>query len=106
MPGMLRSILVTKRQLVLACFTSAALVAPFVVRAEHTRAWRETDYAEFERGNAKGVALRSDGKLMPAPKFAAFADPNVAYLWALRLDSSGRLYAAGGSDAKVVRFDD
>jgi hypothetical protein len=28
------------------------------------------------------------------------------YLWALRADSRGRVYAAGGSDAKVLRFDD
>ncbi|MGH9747872.1 MAG: hypothetical protein ACRD59_17395 [Candidatus Acidiferrales bacterium] len=74
--------------------------------AEHTRTWRESDAGEFEKGTAKGVAIRSDGKLMPAPKFSPFSDPNLAYLWALRLDSKGRLYAAGGSDAKVLRFDD
>ena len=43
---------------------------------------------------------------MPAPKFVPFADPNLAYLWQLRFDSHGRLYAAGGSDAKVLRFDE
>ncbi|MFZ0636987.1 MAG: hypothetical protein WAM08_15810, partial [Candidatus Acidiferrales bacterium] len=81
-----------------------AVSAPAV--AEHTRFWRQSDYTEFARGNAKGVAMRSDGLLMPAPHFAPFADPNVAYLWAVRLDSHGRLYAAGGSNAKVVRFDE
>jgi WD40 repeat protein len=83
-----------------------ALIIPVPAHAEHTRYWRQTDSAEFERGTAKGVAIRSDGKLMPAPKFAPFSDPNLAYLWALRLDSHSRLYAAGGSDAKVLRFDD
>ena len=43
---------------------------------------------------------------MPAPKFAPFSDPNLAYIWALRIDSHGRLYARGRSDAKVLRFDD
>jgi len=85
----------------------AALVllwaAPAV--AEHTRFWRQSEYAEFSKGTPHGVALRSDGRLMPAPRFAQFADPNMAYLWALRLDSKNRLYAAGGSNAKVVRFD-
>jgi len=88
-----------------ACLLASSL-APIVSYAEHTRFWRQTDYNEFEKGTAKGVALRSDGKLMPAPKFTSFSDPNVAYLWALRLDSKERLYAAGGSDAKVMRFDD
>jgi hypothetical protein len=82
------------------------LIVPIAALAEHTRTWRQSDFSEFERGTANGVAIRSDGKLMPAPKFAPFSDPNLAYLWALRADSRGRLYAAGGSNAKVLRFDD
>jgi hypothetical protein len=78
-------------------------VAPAV--AEHTRFWRQSDYDAFQKGDAKGVALRSDGKLVLAPKFAPFADASLAYLWSLRLDSHSNLYAAGGSNAKVVKFD-
>ena len=78
-------------------------VAPAI--AEHTRFWRQSDYDAFQKGDAKGVALRSDGKLVLAPKFAPFADASLAYLWSLRLDSHGNLYAAGGSNAKVVKFD-
>jgi flavin-binding protein dodecin len=88
------------------CLLAAVVLLPMAARAEHTRYWRESDSAEFEKGTAKGVAIRSDGKLMPAPRFAPFSDPSLAYLWALRLDSRGRLYAAGGSDARVLRFDD
>jgi hypothetical protein len=73
--------------------------------AEHTRFWRQSRYDEFEKGTAHGVAMRSDGKLLLAPQFADFGDANLAYLWALRFDSKGNLYAAGGSSAKVVRFD-
>src|SRR5438309_8677197 len=78
-------------------------VAPAI--AEHTRFWRQSDYDAFQKGDAKGVALRSDGKLVLAPKFTPFADASLAYLWSLRLDSHGNLYAAGGSNAKVVKFD-
>jgi hypothetical protein len=73
--------------------------------AEHTRFWRQSDYDAFQKGDAKGVALRSDGRLVLAPKFSPFADASLAYLWSLRLDSHGNLYAAGGSNAKVVKFD-
>jgi len=83
-----------------------ALLAPALVYAEHTHFWRQSDYAEFEKGTPKGVAIRSDGKLVPAPQFESFSDPNLLYLWALRTDSRGRVYAAGGSDARVLRFDD
>jgi len=84
----------------------AAALLPAAARAERTRFWRQSAYEEFEKGVAKGVALRSDGKLVLAPRFAQFADPNAAYLWAVRTDSKGRLYAAGGSNAKVLRFDE
>ena len=96
-----------KRERVLVWVVAAiACLAPALVYAEHTRTWHESAYTDFEKGTAKGVAIRSDGKLAPAPKFAAFSDPNLAYLWTLRVDSRGRIYGAGGSDAKVVRFDD
>src|SRR5271167_2582152 len=88
------------------CLLAIAILLPVSALAEHTRYWRQTDFSEFQKGTAKGVAVRSDGKLRPAPKFDSFADPNLAYVWALRLNSHGQLYAAGGSDAKVLRFDD
>jgi len=96
------------RRTILVCVLAAGLnsVAAIPAQAEHTRTWRQSESSEFEKGTAKGVAIRSDGKLMPAPRFSPFSDPNLAYLWTLRLDSKGRLYAAGGSDAKVLRFDD
>jgi len=92
-----------------ACTLAAALGVAVLcagpVAAEHTRFWRQADYDEFQKGTAKGVALRSDGEIVLAPKFAPFADTNLAYLWALRSDSKGNLYAAGGSNAKVMRLD-
>jgi hypothetical protein len=75
------------------------------VFAEHTRWWRQTTFEEFDKGTAKGVALRSDGKIFLAPKFAEFADANLAYVLQIRADSKGNLYAAGGSNAKVLRID-
>jgi hypothetical protein len=93
-------------RLLLACVLASTLLFPLVARGEHTRYWRESNATEFDKGTAKGVAVRNDGRLAPAPEFTQFSDPNLAYLWELRLDSRGRLYASGGSDAKVLRFND
>jgi WD40 repeat protein len=82
-----------------------AVACAFVARAEHTRRWRITTYEEFLKGKANGVAVRSDGRLELAPKFALIADADASYLWSLRTDPKGVLYAAGGSPAKVFRFD-
>src|SRR3984957_5432945 len=83
----------------------AAFFAGSALRAEHTRYWRQSSFEEFDKGSAKGVALRSDGKLMLAPRFEPMSDPNSAFLWALRADSKGNVYAGGGSGAKVIRYD-
>jgi hypothetical protein len=88
----------------LVCLLAGA-IASTPAWAEHTRFWRSADYDQFVEGTAKGVALWSDGRLAPALKFSPYADPNLAYLWSLRADSHGRLYASGGSNARVVRFD-
>jgi hypothetical protein len=73
--------------------------------ADHTRRWRQSSYEEFLKGTAKGVAVRSDGHLELAPKFALVSDADASYLWSLKTDAAGALYAGGGSPAKVFRFD-
>lgn len=83
---------------------AAVLAAAVPAMAEHTRWWLQNSYVDLNKGTAHEVLLRSDGKLFLAPRFAEFADANLAYLLALRADSKGNLYAAGGSNAKVLRI--
>ncbi len=96
---------------VFARIASLSLLLYFVassfspLHAEHTRRWLQTTYEEFLKGTAHGVAVRSDGRLELAPKFTLLADADASYLWSLRVDPKGALYAAGGSPAKVFRFD-
>jgi outer membrane protein assembly factor BamB len=82
-----------------------AAACAFAARAEHTRHWRTSNYEEFLKGAAHGVAVRSDGRIELAPKFTLVADADASYLWSLRTDPQGTLYSAGGSPAKVFRFD-
>src|SRR5665213_722252 len=91
--------------LAVAAALSITMACASPAAAEHTHFWRQSDYDDFQKGTAKGLALRSDGEIVLAPKFVPFADTNLAYLWALRTDSHGNLYAAGGSNAKVIRVD-
>ena len=73
--------------------------------AEHTRNWRQSSYDDFLKGTSNGVAVRSDGRLELSPKFTLLADADASFLWSLRIDPKGVLYAGGGSPAKVFRFD-
>ncbi len=87
----------------LLCFLTS-LFSP-LVHAEHTRTWRQSTYEEFLKGTSHGVAVRSDGRLELSPRFTLLADADASYLWSVRVDPKGVLYAAGGSPAKVFRFD-
>src|SRR6195256_4230158 len=91
-----------RRVSVLLCFF-ALTASPLL--AEHTRTWRQASYEDFLKGTPHGVAVRSDGRLELAPKFTLIADADASYLWSLRVDPKGALYAAGGSPAKVFRFE-
>jgi sugar lactone lactonase YvrE len=88
-----------------ASLAACLLTISVVTHAEHTRWWRQSTYEEFLKGTVKGVAVRSDGHLELAPKFTLLTDADASYLWALHADATGGLYAAGGSPAKVFRFE-
>ncbi len=82
----------------------AALGAPLLCFAVSTHTWLSSTYADFEKGELKGVSMRSDGRITLAPKSTELFDSSLAYLWALARDSKGAIYAAGGPGARVYRF--
>lgn len=83
--------------ILLATFTALS-------QAAQTRTWTETDYSDFEKGVIKNLSVRSDGRLMLAPRLQERFDSSSAYLWALAQDSAGNLYTGGGPGAKVYRI--
>src|SRR6202047_2651040 len=91
------------RRLSLVLYITALVASPLL--AEHTRTWRQASYEDFLKAAPHGVSVRSDGRLELAPKFTLIADADASYLWSLRVDAKGALYAAGGSPAKVFRFE-
>src|SRR5436309_10496399 len=88
-----------------AALVSLVLTCALAARAEHTHRWRQSTYEDFLKGAAHGIAVSSDGHLELAPRFHLIADADASYLWSVRVDAKGILYAAGGSPARVFRFD-
>src|SRR6185437_10589195 len=80
----LRTAIPQTRNLLIASagLVSLALLVSLPAFAEHTRWWTQNSFEDFDKGTAKGVALRSDGKVFLAPHFAEFADSDLAYLLA------------------------
>src|SRR5664279_2790108 len=84
--------------------SSLLVVSATLGFAGETRTWSQLDYADFEKGVARNLSLRSDGLLSLAPSSRELFDASTAYLWALAQDSKGNLYAGGGTDAKLYQI--
>ena len=54
------------RRNTLVCVLAAALLIPVLLRAEHTREWRQTEYTEFDKGTAAKFVLDPHGLLPKA----------------------------------------
>jgi WD40 repeat protein len=72
--------------------------------AEGTRQWKETGYDDFERGTARGVAIRSTGQIELAPAFKAIYTSPSTFIWGITSDKDGVVYAATGAPARVYRI--
>jgi len=82
----------------------AMLLAAQLSLAQGTHTWLQSKFEEFEQGTAKGVAMRSEGRLELAPAFKAITTTPSMYLWSIVADGKGNVYAAAGSPARVYRI--
>ncbi|MGH9554343.1 MAG: hypothetical protein ACRD2Y_00850, partial [Terriglobales bacterium] len=80
------------------------LFAVVPASGEGTRTWQQSKLEEFSKGTAYGVAIGSDGSLVPAPAFQSLATTPSSYLWDIASDGQGNVYAAAGSPARVYRI--
>ncbi|MFB3915867.1 MAG: hypothetical protein ACE14M_04015 [Terriglobales bacterium] len=82
----------------------SVLVLAVCAFAEGTRTWEQSKFEEFEKGTARGVAIRSNGALELAPAFSAVTTTPSTYIWSIAADDGGAVYAAAGSPARVYRI--
>ena len=82
----------------------SALTLSTLALAEGTRTWEQSKFDELVKGTAKGVALRGTGGLELAPAFRALSTTPSTYIWSIASDSTGNIYAAAGSPARVYRI--
>ena len=80
------------------------LLSTLSLFAQGTRTWEQSKFDEFEKGAAKGVAIRSDGYLELAPSFKPLATTQSTYLWAIASDDRGDVFAAAGAPSRVYRI--
>lgn len=86
------------------CFVFLIFVFVGLALAEGTRVWKESGYDDFERGTARGVAIRSTGQLELAPAFKSLYTSPSTFIWGIAADKEGVIYAATGAPARVYRI--
>ena len=79
------------------------LLLSILVLAEGTRTWEQSKFDDFEKGTAKGVAMRSEGGLELAPSLKPIYTTPSTYVWAIAGDAQGNVFAAAGAPARVYR---
>jgi len=85
-------------------FIASTLLVTQLALAQGTHIWLQSRFEEFEQGTAKGVAIRSEGRLELAPAFKAITTTPSTYLWSIVADGKGNVYTAAGSPARVYRI--
>ncbi|HEX3663385.1 MAG TPA: hypothetical protein VHU89_18260 [Acidobacteriaceae bacterium] len=84
----------------------AAFFLPFLVSLAHaqgTRLWTESHFDDLERGTPNGVAITSDGHLIPGPESKPILTTPSTYVWSEATDRDGNVYLATGTPATVLR---
>lgn len=90
-----------KRQV---AFLVAAAILAAQALAVPVEKWTQTSASDFEPGDAKGMSILTLGQLALAPELKPLLADPVPHIWALAADAKGNLYAATGTDAKVLRI--
>jgi WD40 repeat protein len=80
-----------------------AFVPTPAAHGQGTRLWSESRFDDFERGTPNGVAITSDGHLVPGPESTPVLSTPSTYVWAVAADRDGNAYLATGTPATVLR---
>jgi sugar lactone lactonase YvrE len=71
--------------------------------AVRTETVTHDSYADFNRGEPKGVAITDKGLLQLAPQWKQLFDTGQPIVWAVARDAKGNLYAGGGNEGQVFQ---
>jgi sugar lactone lactonase YvrE len=78
-------------------------VSSLFAHAQGTKLWSPSSYADLEQGTPDGVAIRSDGVLLPAAAAKLLLTTPAATVWSVAVDAKGNAYLGTGSPAMVLK---
>ena len=81
----------------------SALAISAVAQAQGTHLWKQSQYAQLEHGTPKGIAIASDGRLIPGPQATRVLTTPSTYVWSIASDRAGNVYLGTGTPASVLK---
>jgi len=84
-----------------ALVTILFLAIQFIASAAATRRWVQGGREEFLKGNPESASISSDGAIQLPPSATRLFDSSQQFVWALAVNSAGRLFVAGGTDGII-----
>ncbi|HSR49811.1 MAG TPA: hypothetical protein VLV83_03225 [Acidobacteriota bacterium] len=88
---------------VTAAVLTAALFLTVAVTASETQWWRQSTRLDFSKGDLKGAAVSSDGRLIPAPALKEIYDSGEAFIYSAHIDRASNIYLGTGNNGKLFR---
>jgi len=85
--------------------TTLLLGACAVLHASTARFWRVSTQADLLKGDATGVSIDYDGRLVLGPSVRTILEPTAPFVWCLAPGPGGAVYAGSGNDGLVWRID-
>lgn len=84
---------------------AAILLSPQIGLGASTRSIQDGSFEDLQKGEFEGVALSSDGFLIPSYSRRSVGDTGAEIVWSVLPDGPDRFLCATGHDGKLVRLD-
>lgn len=76
-----------------------------LAHAVETRGWRTNGREEFLAATLESLSVSSEGRVRVAPALEEVTGIDVAYVWSLVADPSGKVWAGTGNSGEIFRLD-
>lgn len=85
-------------------FAGLFLLCTALLWASHPQRKTTSTFDEFLEGEAQGMSITSDGRLVLAPEFSQILDTEEAFIYSAVSNRAGTLFVGTGNNGKIFRI--